>query len=111
MGKERTAEELEVAFAAYSQGKASSRDGLPARLGMNCALASATPALIAIKTPATLLKAQTTSQRSNREKTWEAHLKERNLVAWAELLNSQDMAITAMNEAKILQGITRMPDS
>ena len=84
MGEERTAEELEVAYAAYSQGKASSTDGLPARLGMSSAVASATPAQTARKTPASLLKAQKTSQRTNGAKTWETYLKERNLVAWAE---------------------------
>ena len=84
MGEERTAEELEVAYAAYSQGRASSTDGLPARLGMSGELASATAAQTRRKTPATLLKAQKPSQRSNGAKTWEVYLNERNLVAWAE---------------------------
>ena len=84
MGEERTAEALEVAYVAYSQGKASSTDGLPARLGMSGALASATAAQTGRKTPATLLKAQKPSQRSNGAKTWETYLEERNLLAWAE---------------------------
>ena len=84
MGEERTAQELEVAYAAYNQGKVNSTDGLPARLGMSGAVASATPNQTARKTPASLLKAQKSSQRSNGAKTWETYLEERNLVAWAE---------------------------
>ena len=84
MGEERTAEELEVAYAAYSQGKATSTDGLPARLGMNGAVVSATPTKTARKTTAPSFTAQKPSSRSNGAKTWEAYLNERNLVAWAE---------------------------
>ena len=33
------------------------------------------------------------------------------VLAWADRLKPQEVAITAMNEAEILQGIVRMPDS
>ena len=33
------------------------------------------------------------------------------VMAWADQLNSQEVAITAMNEAEILHGIARLPDS
>ena len=33
------------------------------------------------------------------------------VLAWANQLSAQDVAITAMNEAEILQGIARLPDS
>ena len=33
------------------------------------------------------------------------------VLAWANQLKPQEVAITAMNEAEILQGITRLPDS
>ena len=33
------------------------------------------------------------------------------VLAWADQLNSQEVAITAMNEAEILHGIARLPDS
>ena len=33
------------------------------------------------------------------------------VLAWADQLNSQEVAITAMNEAEILQSIARLPDS
>ena len=84
MGEERTADELEVAYAAYSQGKATSTDGLPTRLGMNGAVASATPMKPATKTTAPSFTAQNASKRSNETPTWEAYLNDRKLVAWAE---------------------------
>ena len=33
------------------------------------------------------------------------------VLAWADQLNSQEVAITAMNEAEILHGIARLPDA
>ena len=33
------------------------------------------------------------------------------VLTWANQLSAQDVAITAMNEAEILQGIARLPDS
>ena len=33
------------------------------------------------------------------------------VLAWADRLKPQEVAITAMNEAEILQGIARLPDS
>ena len=33
------------------------------------------------------------------------------VLAWADQLNTQEVAITAMNEAEILRGIARQPDS
>lgn len=33
------------------------------------------------------------------------------VLAWADQLNTQEVAITAMNEAEILHGIARQPDS
>ena len=33
------------------------------------------------------------------------------VLAWADRLKPQEVAITAMNEAEILQGIVRLPDS
>ena len=33
------------------------------------------------------------------------------VLTWANQLSAQDVAITAMNEAEILQGIVRLPDS
>ena len=33
------------------------------------------------------------------------------VLTWADQLKPQEVAITAMNEAEILQGITRLPDS
>ena len=33
------------------------------------------------------------------------------VLTWANQLNPQEVAITAMNEAEILQGIARLPDS
>ena len=33
------------------------------------------------------------------------------VLAWANQLKPQEAAITAMNEAEILHGITRLPDS
>lgn len=33
------------------------------------------------------------------------------VLAWADRLNSHEAAITAMNEAEILHGIARLPDS
>ena len=35
----------------------------------------------------------------------------RTVLAWADRLKPQEVAITAMNEAEILQGIARLPDS
>ena len=34
-----------------------------------------------------------------------------SVLAWADQLSAQDVAITAMNEAEILQGIARLPSS
>ena len=34
-----------------------------------------------------------------------------SVLAWADQLSSQEVAITAMNEAEILQGIARLPNS
>ena len=33
------------------------------------------------------------------------------VLAWADRLKPQEVSITAMNEAEILQGIARLPDS
>ena len=74
MGEERTAEELEVAYANYSQGKSISPDGLPARLGMAGSVATKAP------TP----KLQNNATRAKGLPTWENYLNERNLAVWAE---------------------------
>ena len=75
MGEERTAAELEVAYANYIQGKPSSSDGLPARLGMgnsnDSQVAATTRPQLSRPAAAGLL-------------TWETYLEQRNLVAWAE---------------------------
>lgn len=74
MGEERTAEELEVAYANYSQGKPATTDGLPARLGVG-----ATPVAKTIKAnPLPVVPVSTGGL------TWETYLEQRNLVAWAE---------------------------
>ena len=74
MGEERTAQELEVAYANFIQGKPASTDGLPARLGVG-----ATPVNKTIKTNPSPVVAVSTGGL-----TWEAYLEQRNLVAWAE---------------------------
>ena len=75
MGEERTAQELEVAYANYIQGKPASTDGLPARLGVG-----ATPVAKTIKAnPSPVIPVSTGGL------TWEAYLEQRNLVAWAEV--------------------------
>ena len=80
MGEERTAQELEVAYANYIQGKPASTDGLPARLGVG-----ATPVAKTIKAnPSPVIPVSTGGL------TWEAYLEQRNLVAWAEA--NPDMA-------------------
>ena len=74
MGEERTAQELEVAYTNYIQGKPASTDGLPARLGVG-----ATPVAKTLKTtPTPLVQVRTAGL------TWVAYLEQRNLTAWAE---------------------------
>ena len=74
MGEERTAEELEVAYANYSQGKSTSPDGLPARLDMAGTVASTAPKP----------KLENNATLANVPPTWKAYLNERNLAVWAE---------------------------
>ena len=76
MGEERTAQELEVAYANFIQGKPASSDGLPARLGVGATPVAKTPTIKA--TPSPVL------QGSTGELAWDAYLEQRNLVAWAE---------------------------
>ena len=74
MGEERTAEELEVAYSNYSQGKTSSVDGLPARLGVGSSIASG------VAKP----QRPQPSNRPSATQTWDDYLNQRGLVAWAE---------------------------
>ena len=76
MGEERTAQELEVAYANFIQGKPASSDGLPTRLGVGATPVARTPTIKT--TPSPVL------QGSTGELAWDAYLEQRNLVAWAE---------------------------
>ena len=76
MGEERTAQELEVAYANFIQGKPASSDGLPARLGVGATPVAKTPTIKT--TPSPVL------QGSTGELAWDAYLEQRKLVVWAE---------------------------
>ena len=76
MGEERTAQELEVAYANFIQGKPASSDGLPARLGVGATPVAKTPTIKTTPSPVV--------QGSTGELAWDAYLEQRNLVAWAE---------------------------
>ena len=76
MGEERTAQELEVAYANFIQGKPASSDGLPARLGVGATPVARTPTIKTTPSPVV--------QGSTGELAWDAYLEQRNLVAWAD---------------------------
>ncbi|WP_028952319.1 hypothetical protein [Synechococcus sp. CC9616] len=75
MGEERTAEELEVAYADYIQGKPSSSDGLPARLGVGNTNG---------REVAATTRPQQPKPAAGGLLSWDGYLEQRNLIAWAE---------------------------